>query len=102
MEPEKKDGWSKFNSLTSNNKRLDDIVYLKGSDPNQLVKDFENAITKTKFQAFGKVKAGGVPKVDRDLMNLENIKQSVITNDNANIAVLNKIDEDIKAKLKEK
>ena len=48
----KKDGWSKFNLLTTNNKRLDNIVYSKGSPHNQLVKDFENAMTKTKFQVF--------------------------------------------------
>ena len=95
----KADGWSKYKKLTSNNNGLENINSDESENPNDLVKKFNKILTKSKFQAFGKAKVGGVPKVNKELRELE-LKKVAITKENPkDHKSIDKLDDEIRIKL---
>ena len=72
----KKDGWNQYKKLTSENDKLDEIANSDLNDPDEIMEKFEKELNKTKFRAFGKVKAQR--RENKDLENLTKQKKTLI------------------------
>ena len=78
----KKDGgWNKYNELTDENKRFNEVSEDESKNPTVIMDIIEKELTKVKFKAFGKVSVRNELLKCKELKNLQKEKYEVIDNE---------------------
>ena len=74
----RKDGWESYKELTDGNEALDDAASAN-MESDKLMKKIDKELTAVKFKAFGKVKVKKKGAVDKNLLNLQNERNNLLS-----------------------
>ena len=73
-------GWQKFNELTEDNAKFQNIIEDDSENPSTLMDQIDKELTKVKFRSFGKVTVRNELKTTKELKNLQNEKFELLRN----------------------
>ena len=99
----KEGGWETYKELTEDNCKLMDVAEDISGDPTHMMKKIDKELNRIKFIAFGKVKVGQKPKINRELEELQKEKikcfENILDDEELLNEKVDKIDKDIASNL---